>query len=481
MVVLVDPGRASEFLPAARAMATLRGAELRRFEAKAVRRAILELRKSPPNHVVFVLPPEAIDIDLAHEILAAASEIDADPFCDFEYGFITGRDGAAATRFVERIGAARKREFGKSVGTFTGSEKLAPRADDAPDVRTNAFGFSFRGRWASATDERVRAETARKALTELRNCDALLFYSHGSPTTMSGCFGGEELGDWRLDLSPAILFNCACYNGAPGRWYFSPTGKPSPQGLVARKQSVALALLDSGISGYFAGLDGWHGILSDQAFLNVADDGLTLGGAAKRLCDRALLDALPARLEFAPMQERKSESDSVHSRRETASAGIFYGDPSFAPYASSASHVAFGEIERIESRPLRVTMGVHAIRPDPATGTHSLLVRDRLISYLGDKDDGPKRNAMTMELYRAIPVPFDLPRTPNLALISAVSGGKDVPMGNPVVALEQTPRGRILHVLVPLKATIDSPWFRTISTQGISVVLEDVPRSEIPR
>src|SRR5689334_15212586 len=309
MVVLVDPGRASEFLPAARAMAEQRGAELRRFEAKNVRRAVLELRKAMPRYAVFVLPPEELDIDLAHEILEAASELDDDPFCDLEYAFITGRDGAAATRFVERIGAARKREFGKSVGTFTGSEKFAPRAEGAPDTPGNALGFTFRGRWASASDEKLRVQTAKTGLGDLRDRDLLLFYSHGSPTTMECCFKGEELTQWGLDLAPAILFNCACFNGAPGRWFLPTSGKPVPQGLVARKDSVALALLDSGISGYFAGLDGWHGILADQAFLNVADDGLTLGGAAKRLCDRAVLDALPAGLQFEPMKDQKAGQD----------------------------------------------------------------------------------------------------------------------------------------------------------------------------
>jgi hypothetical protein len=473
MIVLVDAGRANEFLPAARAMAELHGAEVRRFEPKTVRSAILALRKSPARQVVFVLPPEELDIDLAHTILEAASELDDDPFCDLEYGFITGRDGAAASRFVERIAAARKREFGKSVGTFTGSDKLAPRADDAAEVPTNAFGFSFRRRWASATDERTRVETARKGLSELRGCDLLLFYSHGSPMAMGSCFRGEELGSWGVDLSSAILFNCACYNGAPSRWFFSRTGKPTPQASVPRNQSVALALLDSGISGYFAGLDGWHGILSNQAFLNVVDDGLTLGGAAKRLCDRALLDALPARLEFEPMKDLKAPPDAARARRETAASGIFYGDPSFAPYASSAGHCAFGHVERAESGALRVTLGLHPARPDPATGTHGLIVRDRLISYLGDKEDGAKRNPMAMEVYRAIAVPFELSRAPDLRLASARAGGKDVPTGKPVIALEETPRCRILHVLVPLAATIDSPWYRTISTEGISITLEE--------
>src|SRR5262245_5978919 len=245
LMVLVDPGRSNEFLPAARAMAELHGAEVRGFEPKSVRNAILALRKSPARQMVFVLPPEELDIDLAHTILEAASELDDDPFCDLEYGFITGRDGAAASRFVERVAAARKRVFGKSVGTFTGSDKLAPRADGAAEVPTNAFGFSFRRRWASATDERTRVETARTGLSELRGCDLLLFYSHGSPMAMGDCFRGEELGSWGVDLSSAILFNCACYNGAPSRWFSSRTGKPHAS--VPRNQSVALALLDSGI------------------------------------------------------------------------------------------------------------------------------------------------------------------------------------------------------------------------------------------
>lgn len=89
------------------------------------------------------------------------------------------------------------------------------------------------------------------------------------------------------------------------------------------------------------------------------------------------------------------------------------------------------------------------------------------------KEAGLKRNPLSMELHRAIPVPFELTRVPNLELTSARAGDKDVPTGKPVLALEETPRGWVLHVLAPIAATIGSPWYRTITTQGISITLEE--------
>ncbi len=140
-LVLVDAGRGDEFLPAAEAMAALHGAALKRFDPAKLEDTLAELRKVPPRFVVFVLPPEKIDVDLAHQILEMATRVDDDPFVDFEYGFVTGRDGAAALRFVRRIEAAWRRDFGTRAGLlFSWEGAFVPAG--RPLSALKALGFS---------------------------------------------------------------------------------------------------------------------------------------------------------------------------------------------------------------------------------------------------------------------------------------------------------------------------------------------------
>ncbi len=264
----------------------LHGATVKRFDPRKIDATLADLRKAPPRFVVFVLPPEKIDVELTHAILEMATQVDDDPFVDFEYGFVTGRDGAAALRFVERIAAAWKRDFGDKATLFASWEgPILPPADQLTGMK--ALGFSATQRLVKAGDAaEVRLKATREFLTECKGKDALIFMSHGYPDRMDLCFNAKNLRDWKVDLSPAILFNCACFNGAPGHW-FHPKGQGyEDRGITARDQSVALALLDSGIAGYFAGVDVWHGPLNSQVFYYVTDDGMRLGEAANAMHNR---------------------------------------------------------------------------------------------------------------------------------------------------------------------------------------------------
>jgi hypothetical protein len=372
-LVLVDPGKDNEFLPAARAMAALHGATIKHFDPKKLDRTLAELRKAPPRFVVFVLPPEKIDVDLVHDILMMATRVDDDPFVDFEYGFVTGRDGAAALRFVKRIEAAWKRDFGTTVrakaalfGSWEGS--VLPSTTGQSLSALKALGFEATASFVKTRDpEATRRKVARQALADCQGKDALLFFSHGYPHSMEFCYRAKDLREWKTDLSPAILVNCACYNGAPGRWFEAGPKGPIDRGLVAREDSVALAVLDSGVAGYFAGVDPWHGPLAMQVFAHVTDDGLRLGEAAKRMHDRLALDFLPGRIRFEPtlkIKDRFSGEGTVN-RRHNGAGMIFYGDPALAPFAKKAKHLLSAEVKAADRERLRVRLSVRPLIDGP--------------------------------------------------------------------------------------------------------------------
>ncbi len=133
--VFLDREAKAEFLPAARALAALHEAEVELFDPEDLEALLDGLRRSPPHYAVFVLPPEKIDVELSHELLETATRVDEDPFVDFEYAFVTGRDGAAARRFVAAIERGDTPTFTDkdeaSVHAFVGQLLASGHVDEA--------------------------------------------------------------------------------------------------------------------------------------------------------------------------------------------------------------------------------------------------------------------------------------------------------------------------------------------------------------
>ncbi len=473
-LVLVDSGKTDEFLPAAEAMAALHGAELKRFDPAKLDRTLAELRKAPPRFVVFVLPPEKIDVDLSHAILEMATNVDDDPFVDFEYGFLTGRDGAAALRFVKRIEQAWKREAGDKAALFGSWEGLfLPNGSQMSSMK--ALGFTAKGHYVKARDaEEPRQKAARQILDDCKGKDALIFMSHGYPDRMELCFSAKNIHEWQVDLSPAILFNCACFNGAPGRW-FHPKGKGyEDRGIVARDESVALALLDSGIAGYFAGVDMWHGPLNSQVFYYVTDDGMRLGEAANAMYNRLALEFLPERLHFEPAlkRQRGGKNAWVQNQRDNGAAMILYGDPALAPFSKRAKHLLSARVESTSKDGLSVKIEVRPLVEGQPAEDFWILPSNRLFDYYSLRSD-PEKNPPQLELYRVVALPTQSKEVPALRVVSAKSGDRDIPTGKVQLVAEDTSGGKLLHIRVPIQVSLtDNLRLMALGRQGMTIELE---------
>jgi hypothetical protein len=322
--------------------------------------------------------------------------------------------------------------------------------------------------------EDVRRKAAREALAQCKGCDTLLFFSHGEPHEMAACFRARDLKEWKADLAPAILFNCACYNGAPGRWYDAdPKGGVRDRGLVPPADSVALAVLDSGVSGYFAGIDPWHGWLTMQVFLHVTDDGMRLGEAARCMFNRLALEFLPGRIEFEPTLKnpKRFAGEGTGNRRHNGAGMILYGDPALAPFAKTAKRLVSGEVQAVGQDGLRVRLTVRPlVKGEP--GNDFMLPMSRLMDYYSVKTDNVLKE-LTLEVYRVIPLPPGGKGTPTLKVVSARTGDKAVPTGPPQVVVEDSPQGPFLHVRVPLHVRVFGTSEKmSILTKGITIELE---------
>ena len=61
-----------------------------------------KLKDHAPQNVLFVVPPELLDINVHRRILLLSAGLDTDIFSDFAFGYFTARDGAALKKLWQR-------------------------------------------------------------------------------------------------------------------------------------------------------------------------------------------------------------------------------------------------------------------------------------------------------------------------------------------------------------------------------------------
>jgi len=475
-IVFVDPSRAGaeSFLPVAEMVAKTKGASVEPFDASEAASILPACRRLRPRFAVFVLPAATIDVDLAHDVLAAAVAVDEDPFVDFEYAFVTGRDAEAAMRFARRALAAGDRAGSKRVGMF-GSWEGAIGPVSAPMSYFGALGFEAAARYVKTRDdEATRARDARDGLRAMAGRDLLLFFSHGYPDEMAACFRAEDLRRWKVDLSDAVLVNCACWNGAPGRWWAPGPAGPVDRGVVAPEESIALAILDTGVSAYVAGIDPWHGPLAFQVASRIADDGMRMGEAAKRMFDRLALEFLPERVRFprtAGNRERFS-GEGTANRRHNGAGMILYGDPSFAPFARHAPRTEFREVEEDEAGRLRIRLGAKPFVEEGPPGEDFVVAMNRFLDYYSVRTERVVEEA-SLECYEVVDLPPGWEVAPVFEKVTARAGSLELAPGTPQAVVEETPDGRRLQIRVPLGLRFMPPLLAPlrIAREGFTIEL----------
>jgi hypothetical protein len=470
-LVLVDPGPGDAFLPAARRLAEFHKGEVVRFDSTKLDDAFAALKERRPDFVAFVLPPDKIDVDLSHEILARSTRLDDDPFVDFEYAFVTGRDGKAAEQFVERINAAWDRKYGRKVTLFGSWEGVIPPSKAAPSALKAMKAEGEMHFVRTTEDAAAQAKASKAGLAAAKDKDLLLFFSHGYPDEMARCFRAPDLKDWKT--SGSVLVNCACYNGAPGRWFAPAADGVTDMGVVKPDDSVCLAVLDSGVAAYVAGIDPWHGPLAFQMTGYLFDDGMRLGQAAKMMHDRLALAFLPDRVAFEPTLKNRKRfaGEGVSNRRHNGAGMIVYGDPAFAPFAANASRTISAELDpdAKDRARLRVRVGKQV---DGPLAEDFMLPMSRLLDYYSVRSEDVLKEA-GLEIYRVIDLPAGIETAPALVAKSAKCGKDDVQMKPVQTVIETTPHGLRLHVRVPIDVrAYGSPWPMKIANEGLAIELD---------
>lgn len=368
-VVLSAVAEADAYDRAAQRLATARDAPLLRFDPADLESVRDALRGARPRNVALVMRPDQIEFEFQRRFLQLATEIDADPFVDFAFGYLTGRDAEDALALVER-GLARepRPEVGRVAMFAGGSERsiAGPRPFRLRRKLLDGISAICAGGEAYP-DGRDRAFLAEH-LPALTECDVITFAGHGYPDEVVGgpCYG--DLADLRLD--GAVVLNVACYTGVTGTWYDYDDRGGLVRTQVPPEESFCLAVLDAGVLGYTAYLcPRPAGPELDTDLAALVADGRSLGEARRRDYDKTVLGFLgfgEDRLALQPVSEMKRVAgmDPVRDLMlEGATGGVLFGDPACVPYRGleGESPVELA-VEAIENG-LRVgaKAGVHAL------------------------------------------------------------------------------------------------------------------------
>ena len=106
-----------------------------------------EIENRRPANVMFVIPPQLLDVNFQREVFKIAPTLDNDLFADFAWGYLTARDGDAVASFWDRIvklhqnGLANKSWLESSVWGGNAQSGVEEGVDEIPAEASEA-GFS---------------------------------------------------------------------------------------------------------------------------------------------------------------------------------------------------------------------------------------------------------------------------------------------------------------------------------------------------
>lgn len=299
------------------------------FDPANVQDALDILKTHRPRYVLVFIEPEELDVNFAWKWLSVTTQVDDDPLVDVRTGFITGAAPKDAEDFVRRIAEAVRGEIevpGKLIDNL------------GPNQFSGEHGFyQRRGCFmAPVFGKRVALENighGSKAFTDERlssmmGAGLLHFGGHGYPDGIVDGLRGAQVK--RLELSPCVVFNGACYTGVTHRWFemWGRNGKVSEK-EVAPEDCFCLNLLGNQAVGYLAALHPDHGIPVYQEMEFLAYRGASLGEVIKQTHDGVILGfggKLPAIEPLAAERPSPRWTPGEVMLKGTA-ARVLFGDP----------------------------------------------------------------------------------------------------------------------------------------------------------
>ncbi|MHC4493696.1 MAG: hypothetical protein ACYTDU_19005 [Planctomycetota bacterium] len=295
------------------------------FRGHRLERAFKELAKLDPGFVAVVVPPDTLDVNFHFDFLERASRLDADPFVDFAFGYLTGATPKEAEAFAKGIQAAARHKLPRTILEFGPSSR--PYGLTGASPHKTAEGFKVR-RLAHEQDAADVAGT----LERLKGIGIFQAWGHGYPDGVHEGLKGRKLRESGLDLHPALYFSGPCYCGVTSGWYSTAGGRVERKKLDL-EDSFLLALIKARAGGIFAGLDPDRGETNHHEFEHLLMTGEELGMVSKSTYDDVVLAYRRPRLELPRYEPgRRRPHRDIHDTMISGGAcRALFGDPTARP------------------------------------------------------------------------------------------------------------------------------------------------------
>ena len=293
-----------------------------------------------PDCVGFVVEPTDLDTNLANRLMELATQMDDDPFADFAYGVITGRDANAAIRLIDAATnqpspSPTMAQFGvapAAMKTSLHQKAQWPLRKGSIPIEV----FTSAGETDPTRDTKFISESMKK----LEGHPILLFASHGYP---DGLVGGPKATDIRdRNYQGSVAFNIACYTGVTHGWYEDDwQTQQTRRREVDSTDSFCLQMIDNGVASYISYLCPRPAgpTMMGEAML-IASTGQTIGELRREEANSIVLahlmsgtESLP-RIPFRdgdPLNQKIKPGESV---RRWSTGGLLFGDPAFQPFVA---------------------------------------------------------------------------------------------------------------------------------------------------
>ena len=358
----------SDFDKAVRHLAERHGCEVLHARPSEVESLIVELRRLQPNHVAFLVDPDDLEQNLVARVMKLSTKMDDDPFVDFAYGFITGRDGQAAMRLID-ASISKQTNTAASIAQFGVASAELPKSIQQTSAWPLGRGsvpvtsYMSRGETDDTRDQRFIEES----MVKMARQPILLFASHGYP---NGLVGGPKAKDIRgRDFGGSVALNIACYTGVTKSWYEDDwaTGQVRKHD-VDREDSFCLQMIDNGVAGYVAYIcprPAGPTMMGDALF--VATSGKSMGQLRQEDANSIVLAHLLSGSDSLQISEASDGTSIVPNRkpgesvRRWSTGGILIGDPAFHPFSKKPG--SDPRIQIVTRKEDRILVDVKVVTP----------------------------------------------------------------------------------------------------------------------
>ena len=360
-VILTNISETDPYFEAVERLRQFRSAEVVFFTPGRLGEMLEPIRRLAPRNVAFVMRPDSIDLNLAFEAFEFSTQLDDDPFPDYAYGFITGATAADAVQLVKNTMEAESEiaEIPRKIFGFGPSD--IPQVDDGSE-------FEWAVGWQGSRLDHKPGTFPKEHLNQLSSNAVIRFWGHGSPDSVENGLVSDDLAG--VDLFPAVVFAGPCYSAVVSKSYVQhDCNSEVEEQSVAPEDSLALAFIRSGATGYFAALDEDFCISAGQEMEYALTTGLPLGMVAKRALDNVVMgfgDA-PVSLPRLRPGKKRPDTNAVEWALQRTASRILFGDPAGQLLPKVADYPF-----SIESRRTSTGMNIQLSLDNPLI--HSLLI-----------------------------------------------------------------------------------------------------------